>query len=172
VRHVALRAAEVLFLPTAALVAVLVLAPGRAELAVHVYVLVLLAAALASIVAAIASSQAEAGASIFDAALRHEPAKNERLQELMRLEREAALAQSSAFDLHYRLRPVLREIASGLLAARRGIELDRRPERAREVLGEETFDLVRPDREAPWDRLAPGIDVDELRAVVTRLEAI
>jgi hypothetical protein len=40
------------------------------------------------------------------------------------------------------------------------------------MLGEETFDLVRADREAPWDRLAPGIDVDELRAVVTRLEAI
>jgi hypothetical protein len=171
VRRVAVRAAEVLFLPTAALVAVLMLAPGRAELAVHVYVLVLLAAALASVVGAIASAQS-AGPSLFDAALRRPPEMRERLQELMRLEREAALAQSSAFDLHYRLRPVLREIASGLLAARRGIELDRRPERAREVLGEETFDLVRPDREAPWDRLAPGIDVGELRAVVTRLEAI
>jgi hypothetical protein len=172
VRHVALRAAEVLVIPTAVLVVVLLLAPGRAELAVHVYVLVLLAAALASIVGAMASAQAEAGESVFDAALRHPPESRERLQELVRLEREAALAQSSAFDLHYRLRPVLREIASELLAGRRGIELDRRPERAQNVLGEETFELVRPDREPPWDHLAPGIELDELRRVVTQLEAI
>jgi hypothetical protein len=172
VRHVALRAAEILVIPTAVLIVVLMLAPGRAELAVHVYVLVLLAAALASIVGAITAAQAEAGQSVFDAALQHRPKTNERLQELVRLEREAALAQSSAFDLHYRLRPVLREVASGLLAARRGIDLDRRPERARDVLGEETFELVRPDRDPPWDRLAPGIELDELDRVVTRLEAI
>ena len=171
-KRVVLRAAEVLVLPTAALVAVLVLAPGRAALAVHVYVLVLLAAALASVVGSIASSQRDEGASSFDAALRRPPDAHQRLKELVRLERETALAQSSAFDFHYRLRPVLREIASGLLAVRRGVELDRRPERARELLGEETFDLVRADREPPWDRLAPGLEVDELHRVVARLEAI
>ena len=41
------------------------------------------------------------------------------------------LGTASAYDLHYRLRPTLREIAAGLLADRRGIGLDGEPERAR-----------------------------------------
>ena len=81
-------------LPTAVLIVVLVLAPGRAELAVHVYVLVLLAAALASVVGSIAS-QARSGESPFDAALHRPTEEDERLPELVRLEREVALAQAS-----------------------------------------------------------------------------
>lgn len=169
--RIVLRAAEILFLPTAVLVVVLVLAPGRAELAVHVYVLVLLAAALASLVGSIAS-QAHVGESQFDAALDRPGEEHERLPELARLEREVALAQATEFDLHHRLRPVLREIATGLLAVRRGVDLDRRPERARELLGEETFDLVRGDREPPLDRQAAGPALEELRRVVASLEAL
>lgn len=171
-KHAVLRALEVVALPTAVLVGVLLIAPGRAELAVHVYVLVLLAAGLGLVVGAIAGSEAEEEPSAFDAALerRHDPP--ERLADLARLEREAALAQSSAFDLHYRLRPVLREIAGGLLAVRRGVSLDRRPERARELLGAETWELVRPDREPPLDRTAPGIDTPALRRIVDSLEAL
>ena len=169
--RVALRAVEIAVLPTAVLIVVLVIAPGRAELAVHVYVLVLLAAALASVVGSIAS-QARTGDSQFDAALHRPAEENERLPELARLEREVALAQASEFDLHHRLRPVLRDVAAGLLFVRRGIDLDRQPERARAVLGEETFELVRADREAPWDRTASGPTLDELRRVVSSLEAL
>jgi hypothetical protein len=169
--RVALRAAEILVLPSAVLIAVLVLAPGRAELAVHVYVLVLLAAALASVVGSIAS-QAHTGGSQFDAALERPDDESGRLAELVRLEREVALAQATEFDLHHRLRPVLREIALGLLAVRRGVDLDRQPARARALLGEETFELVRADREPPWDRQAPGPAIDELRRVVASLEAL
>jgi hypothetical protein len=169
--RVTLRAAEILVLPTTVLVVVIVLAPGRAELAVHVYVLVLLAAALASVVGSIAA-QARAAESPFDAALHRPEHGSERLSELVRLEREVALAQATEFDLHHRLRPGLREIAVGLLAARRGVDLDRQPERACEVLGEETFELVRGDREPPWDRTVSGPTLDELRRVVASLEAV
>jgi hypothetical protein len=169
--RVVLRAVEIAVLPTAVLIVVLVLAPGRAELAVHVYVLVLLAAALASVVGSIAS-QAHGGESLFDAALHRPTEENERLPELVRLEREVGLAQASEFDFHHRLRPVLREVATGLLFVRRGVDLDRQPERAREVLGEETFELVRADREPPWDRTTSGPALDELRRVVASLEAL
>jgi len=169
--RVVLRALEIAALPTAVLIAVLVLAPGRTELAVHVYVLVLLAAALASVVGSIAS-QVRTGESPFDMALHRPTEENERLPELVRLEREVGLAQASEFDLHHRLRPVLREVAAGLLFVRRGIDLDRQPERAREVLGEATFELVRAEREPPWDRTAPGPTLDELRRVVASLEAL
>jgi hypothetical protein len=169
--RVVLRAVEIAVLPTAVLIVVLVLAPGRAELAVHVYVLVLLAAALASVVGSIAS-QAHSGESLFDAALHRPTEENERLPELVRLEREVGLAQASEFDFHHRLRPVLREVATGLLFVRRGVDLDRQPERAREVLGEETFELVRADREPPWDRTTSGPALDELRRVVASLEAL
>ena len=171
-RHTAFRTLEVVALPTAVLVAVLLIAPGRAELAVHVYVLVLLAAGLGLVVGAIAESQAEEEPSGFDDALARREDPPERLADLKRLERETALAQSSAFDLHYRLRPVLREVATGLLAVRRGVSLDRQPERARELLGAETWELVRPDREPPVDRAGPGIDTPALRRVVGSLEAL
>jgi hypothetical protein len=170
-KHVAIRAAEILALPTAVLVVVLLLAPGRAELGVHVYVLVLLAAALASVVGSIAA-QARSGQSPFDTALHRPSEKTGRLAELERLEREVALAQATEFDLYHRLRPVVREIAAGLLFVRRGVDLDRQPERARDLLGEETFDLVRADREPPWDRTASGPALDELRRVVASLEAL
>ena len=171
-RRTGIRALEVMVLPTAALVGVLLLAPGRAELAVHVYVLVLLAAGLGAVVGAIAGSQDAEEPSGFDAALRRTEDAPERLAELARLEREAALARSSSFDVHYRLRPVLREIASGLLAVRRGVDLDRQPERASALLGAETWELVKPDREPPLDRSGPGIDTPALRRVVESLEAL
>ena len=54
-----------------------------------------------------------------------------RIAELDRLEREVALATSRDFDLHYRLRPVLREIADvAARAARRRARL-REPSRPR-----------------------------------------
>jgi hypothetical protein len=157
---------------TAALAGTLLFAPGRAELAVHVYVLVVLALTLAAVVATIAKSVRGAPESEFDAALRRRASLTPRLAQLARLERETALARSNAFDLHFRLRPVLREVAGGLLAARRGVDLDREPARARAILGDEAWELVRAERVPPDDRSAPGIDTAALRRVVTALERL
>ena len=68
------------------------------------------------------------------------------------MEREVALGLATAFDLHYRLRPRLRRIATELLAARRGIDLDGSPEAARRVLGDDAWEIVRGDREPPHER--------------------
>ncbi len=159
-----------LVLPTIAFVVVVGLAPGRADLALRVYALVVCGTAL--VLALLA--------------LRHayppeRPLRSERQgprqrrtppSSLARIEHEAALGVSGSFDLHYRLAPRLRSIASGLLDSRRRILLERQPEAARATLGESTWSLVRPDRPAPDDRLARGIPPDELARVVDSLEAI
>jgi hypothetical protein len=79
---------------------------------------------------------------------------------------------TTAFDLHYRLRPALRRIASELLAARRGIDLDLDREAARQAVGEDAWALVGGDRRPPENRFAPGIELDTLSQVVASLEGI
>jgi hypothetical protein len=80
------------------------------------------------------------------------------------------LGMQTAFDLHYRLRPTLVEIAHNRLAGR-GISLENEP-RAKAVLGHEAWELLRPEREPPRDRNAPGIRTGELGRVVGVLERI
>jgi hypothetical protein len=83
------------------------------------------------------------------------PAPAESTGDLARLERAVSTATAHAGELHLRLRPVLREVAAdGLL--RRGLDLDRDPEAARAVLAPDTWEIVRPDRPAPADALAPA----------------
>jgi hypothetical protein len=162
-------------LPAALTVVAVVLAltlPGRAELVVRIYAVVLAAVLLARLVAAVRSAMPPRAGSAFDAALRRRPARAARLPELEKLEREVALGTSTAFDLHYRLRPTLRRIAGELLAARRGIDLDGRPDAARRALGDETWQLVRGDREPPRERYASGIDAASLGRVVASLESL
>src|SRR2546423_845596 len=64
------------------------------------------------------------------------------------------------------------EIAAHRLRTRYGVELDREAVRARELVGAQAWELVRPDRPPPKDRLARGPDADELAVVVDQLEAI
>ena len=94
------------------------------------------------------------------------------VQQLARLEREVGLGLANAFDLHSRLRPTLRETAAGLLAARHGIDLDAQPERAREVLGEDAWEIVRADRPRPVDRTARAADLATIDRTITALEAL
>jgi hypothetical protein len=85
---------------------------------------------------------------------------------------DAQQSVASAFHLHVRLRPILREIAAHRLWMRFGVDLDREPERARELTGAEAWELVRPERPPPSDRLAPGLSVPDLRRVVEELERL
>jgi hypothetical protein len=96
----------------------------------------------------------------------------QRPRELERLEREVYLSLGSSFYLHHRLRPVLREIAAHRLLRKRGIDLDRRPDAAQRLLGDEAWAWLRADRAEPRDRWAPGPPLAELRAVVDALERI
>jgi hypothetical protein len=79
---------------------------------------------------------------------------------------------ASTFHLHTRLRPLLREIAAHRLSLRFGVDLDREHERARELIGGEAWELVRPGRPPPSDRLAPGPPASHLSKVVEDLERI
>jgi len=79
---------------------------------------------------------------------------------------------ASTFHLHARLRPILREIAAHRLSVRFGVDLDRERERARELIGGDAWELVRPERPPPDDRLAPGPPASHLSKVVEQLERI
>jgi hypothetical protein len=153
---------------TVALLVARFFAPGRFELELDVYILAVGGLALLEVVLATRSAYPREGNSALAAALEREPVELRRPPEIERLERELTLATASAFDFHARLRPALREIAATRLAVR-GRRLD---DEGEEVLGEELWELVRPDRAPPTDRHAPGVPPDVLRRAVERLEAL
>lgn len=80
----------------------------------------------------------------------------------------SACTQASAF--HFRLRPVLRDIADQRLRARHGIGVD--DDGASAALGAIAHDHLRSDRPSPEDRRARGIDPADLGAILTTLERL
>jgi hypothetical protein len=162
---------RLLLFPTIALGVALAIAPSRAALEVHVWLLVVLAFALLAFLGVVAGAYAR-GPSPFDASLVRHPEPLQRPSSLARLEREVSMAGTAAFDVHFRLRPTVTELASELLFARRGIDMRRDPAAARAVLGDEAWALVEPDRQTPTDRHAAGIDEAEAERILTALERI
>ena len=163
-------AARILAVPTLVLATIVAFVPGRVDLAVRFYALVLCAVVLGYAVEGAASCVSPG-----DLAPRGEGrgATGRRPpSSLARLENEAALGVAGAFDLHHRLRPRLRSISAGLLAIRGRTSLDGDPETARSVLGETTWEVVRRDRPPPQDRLARGLPISDLRSVVESLERV
>jgi hypothetical protein len=147
------------------------LAPGRQELELDIYVLTLGGVALLSVSSALGSVAPREDESQIEEAMEPEPREPARIAELERLEREVALAASRDYDLHFRLRPVLREIAESRLE-RRGVQLDSQGLRVRELLGDELYALTAADREPPADRQAPGLPIADLERTVERLERL
>jgi hypothetical protein len=132
----------------------------------------LVAAAVAAAVLVQRTATAHGGThGVFDSVLRRRANAFRRPRELRRLERAVALGVEDAGHLHTSLRPRLRSIAAPLLALR-GVDLDHAPEQARLVLGDELWDLVRPDRDRPADSFGPGIRPERLELVVERLEGL
>jgi hypothetical protein len=146
--------------------------PGRFSLELDVYLLLLGAMALLAGVIAVRETFPQEVDSALEAALERAPPPTIRPAELERLEREVYLGAATAFDFHFRLRPTLREVALQRLADRRGLRLDRGGSAVEEALGEELWELVRPDREPPQRRHAPGLGVVGVRKAVERLEAV
>ena len=169
-RRYVLAALKFLVLPTIAFVVVVGLAPGHAGVALRVYALVVCGTAL--VLALLALHLAFPPEQPFRSDPQARIQRRNPPSSLARIEHEAALGVAGSFDLHYRLVPRLRSIASGLLESRRRIALERQPEAARAALGESTWSLVRPDREAPDDRLARGLAPVDLARVVDSLEAL
>ena len=140
--------------------------PGAPALTIEIYLFVLAALVVVGVVLGIAGALPRA-----EPAPREQPPRSQQLGQLESVARALDLAETSSFHLHNVLRPIVREIAAARLA-RHGVSLDRQPERARALLGAQTWELVRPDRESPVRGSARGWSRDELRAIVDSLEAV
>jgi hypothetical protein len=79
-----------------------------------------------------------------------------------------------SYELHYRLRPILRDLAEYRLRRHELVDLDSpgRAAAARALLGEDLWEVVRADRPVPADRRGPGISVADAVAFVERLESL
>ena len=164
---------QALGLPTLVLAVAVVLAPGRAALITHVYLVVVAAGALTGLAVSLARSLRTAEPSSFELGLRQPVRTTVRVKQLERLEREVTLGRHNAWDLHTRLRPTLRDTAAGLLAARHGVDLERQPERAASLLGAEAWELVAPGPARHREhRHAPGVDAAALDRTVSALERL
>ncbi|HKI93484.1 MAG TPA: hypothetical protein VJ986_14375, partial [Gaiellaceae bacterium] len=86
--------------------------------------------------------------------------------------RELELGAASAMHAHRRLLPLLREAAASRIGSRHGFELDRRPDAARRLLGDEVWELLRPDRPEPADRHGPGVPRRSITTVIERVESL
>jgi hypothetical protein len=168
----ALRIARFPLVLTVVLALVLLVKPGRADIALHGYLLGLAAIGLGLLLAALRGALPPRRPSAFDAALRTRARRTQRIPELERMEREVALGLAIAIDLHQSLRPRLGRIAAGLLASRRGIDLEANPDAARRALGDDAWEIVRGGREPPSERFATGLDLASLRLAVSALEKL
>ena len=146
--------------------------PFRHGVIVQVWLLACGGLILLQLVGATRSPALDNEPSAFERALRATPPPSERPPELARLEREVYLGMTGQFYLHRRLRPTLREIAGQRLRDRRGVELDSGDEHVLAALGDDGWELLRPDRKEHLNPDAPGIRLEELERVVAALERI
>jgi hypothetical protein len=169
--RITLRAVKVGLAVSAAAAALALTTSGGHALLLDVYLLCMTAVVLLALVRTTRAQAPTGRGSQFGralAAMRRRPSDS--AEPL--LVRELELATFNAFHLHVRVRPVLRDIASHRLRTRYGVELDAEPARARELVGSAAWELVRPDRPPPDDRLAHGPSLAELERVVDELEEI
>jgi hypothetical protein len=93
------------------------------------------------------------------------PSQAERVDRLVR----AGVRHSEG--VHHQLRPLLTEAVEPALA-RRGLSLEHADPRVREALGEDLWDIVRPDRPWPADPWGPGVGRAQLERIAGRLESL
>ena len=150
---------------TVAAASVFVAQPGLHVLVVRAWALVVGALVMTAVVSAAADRLPGGRRSELDAALTGaEEERHTRPAQVGRLEREVTLAVATSHDFHLKLLPQLREIAA--------MKLERRGQPvAADTLGR-WWEVLRPDREPPGDRFAPGIREVDLRALVDDLEAL
>jgi hypothetical protein len=93
------------------------------------------------------------------------------LEQLRQVGRALTAARASEFGVDRDLRPLFRPIAAMRLA-RRGVDLDRHTEKARAILGDELWELVRAESPRGSNRVAGGISAAGLQSLIERLERI
>lgn len=91
---------------------------------------------------------------------------------LARLEQLVNASQMSASHTHAHLRPLLADVVASRLAAH-GQALGRMSaEDSRRLLGEELWELVRPDRPFPEDRWSDGVSPQALTNMLDVIERL
>jgi hypothetical protein len=160
-------AATGFLLATLGLGVVLVLGGLSHSDAIDAWILVVGGIGLIAAVRTTRAAHGRARPSALEAALARTPEPAERPGELSRIEREVDLGISSAFYLHFRLRPLLRQIAEHRLRSGAGLELDRA---GSSVFEPDEWELLRPDRPEPRDPHGRGVPLPRLRSLVERLE--
>ena len=153
----------VLFLiATAACAYVSLAVPADRQLAEHVYVCVVGLLFMGALMSAVGASVPRGRRSELVRALDAKHETDAQASDLARTERIVTLGVGNAHDLHSRLLPLLRDIAS--------MKLERSGKRAGpETLGR-WWELLRPDLEPPTERFARGIPEGDLRELVADLE--
>jgi len=86
-----------------------------------------------------------------------------------RLARHLRFAAAAAGDFHQLVRPRLQQIATEVLQSS---EPGRAGRSATELLGPDLYRLVDPEVAPPEDRLAPGVALGQVEALVERLEQL
>jgi uncharacterized membrane protein len=162
-RH-ALDLAVFFVLASGACVYVSLAVPADRGIAIRGYLLFVGALLMAVIVASVGSAAPGGRRSELTRALDERRERPRRVPQLAKVEREVTLAIGNAYDLHTRLLPHLREIATARLE-----RTGRRP--GPDTLGR-WWELLRPDLPEPADRFARGIDAGELRELVADLERL
>jgi len=155
---------------TVALVVLLAVRPLSTSRALGIWVVIV--AALALLLLVRHSRGGERHVHRFEAALRGRTPTPSEPVELLRMERELELGIASAGSAYHRLLPLLRAAAEARLASRHGVELDRRPDAARALLGEEAWEWLRPDRPEPVDRFGRGVPRERVAALIERVESL
>lgn len=155
-------------LATVGLVIALGLHPVATSRILAAYVLALTALGVELMTRVLSSRSVTGQPSEFEQALRREPQARTRPTDLLRIERELSLGVASAGHLHTRLLPLLREAAS----TRLGFDVHRHPARAHSALGDETWELLRPDRPVPEDRHGAGAPLRKVEHCIETLERL
>jgi hypothetical protein len=163
--------AAFLAVATVALMTVIATIPRYRERALQVFLVVAGAVAIRLFVVAVVDATSRPGPFAFDRALVPPPPRELSVpSEPERIRFEVGAATRRSMELHHQLRRRLRRLAADRLAAGHGVDLDGDPDAARTILGDETWDLLRPDRVAPEDRFGPGMPVEGVSRIVATVE--
>src|SRR4029079_6088738 len=108
----------------------------------------------------------------FEQALRGRKPAASQPEELLRMDRVLVLGSADADHAPRQPLPLLRATAAARIATRHGFELERRPDEARALLGDDVWELLRPDRPEPQDRHRTRVPAPSVGAVIERVESL
>jgi hypothetical protein len=156
---------------TMGMVAAALVAPGRWASLLHWYAIGLAACVSGLLLLVLRDAAPTRRTSAFEAASKPIRAREAALAEIELNERLVTFSSWIAGEFHFRLRPLLRQIARDRLSVQLGVDLDAQPEVARRLLGGPAWEAIQPVEE-PRDRHARGPSLAEIDRMIGALEAL